>query len=627
MASKGTYNKKTGKRTVNTSVKRAAQRVKDAKAAGFTTTSKYKSSPSQGDIRAAARDLQGGTAPITPESMAKVNAVELPQKNVPVDLSGSTNQINAMLAGANGGTYSPESGFVNPTPTDTTGEQGFTDLFKSYMGTQEQLNADRPSQESFQREMNKELRRKENLVNSLQNQLTTITTDRDAAQLGLEGQGRGISETIIGGQQARIGREAAIQALPIQAQLATAQGDLDSARTYLGQLYQAKSADAQAEYQYKSNLATSIYGFLNTQQQRRVDAATKANDRAFGVAQSNIAYQRQLGLQALEYGQTGLISGISAIDPNSPTFEADMAAFSSQLKDPMKALQMEGQRAQNAANWALANERMIGGERFMTPDGGEISVPTFEEWAEENGGRTWQVGGTEQQMNDLRSRYDDEVSVMEQAAKVSALSPLAREVVNNPQAYYGFTATERGEIFTELASVGLDTKGIISGQKKTLPATQVDNLSQARNVKQDVEKLYQMLQDLPGNGPIGGRLQALDPYNDKVVAINAQITRIVPGLARGIFNEVGVLTDQDVDRYRNTIANPNMTDSQIEQLHNDTVFKIDQSIGSTIDTFNMAGYNVDNFIDQPGQTNQPADDGLTDDEAYELYLLEVNKNN
>jgi hypothetical protein len=270
---------------------------------------------------------------------------------------------------------------------------------------------------------------------------------------------------------------------------------------------------------------------------------------------------------------------------------------------------------------------MTGGQSFITPDGGEVTVPTFEEWAEENGGRTWQVGGTKEAMADLRGKYDDEVSVMEQAARVSALSPLAREVVNNPQAYYGFTATERGKIFEELASVGLDTKGIISGQKKTLPATQVDNLSQARNVKQDVEKLYQMLQDLPGNGPIGGRLQALDPYNDKVVAINAQITRIVPGLARGIFNEVGVLTDQDVDRYRNTIANPNMTDSQIEQLHNDTVFKIDQSISSTIDTFNMAGYNVDNFIDEPNQTNQPADDGLTEDEAYELYLQEVNKNN
>jgi hypothetical protein len=297
--------------------------------------SKTVNGKSEGTRRAEARDLQGGTAPITPESMAKVNAVELPQKTVPVDLSGRTNQINAMLAGANGGTHSPESGFVNPTPTDTTGEQGFIDLFKSYMGTQEQLRDGIPSEESRTREMQAELRPKENLVNSLQNQLTTITTDRDAAQLGLEGQGRGISETIIGGQQARIGREAAIQALPIQAQLAAAQGDLDSARSYLGQLYAAKSADIQAEYQYKSNLASSIYGFLNSQQQRRVDAATKESDRKYAETQSNIAYQRQLSGTALDFQQNGLISGISAIDPKSPTFEQDIAAYTSQLRKPV----------------------------------------------------------------------------------------------------------------------------------------------------------------------------------------------------------------------------------------------------------------------------------------------------
>ena len=343
---------KNKKSSSNASVRRASQRVKDAKAAGFSTTSKLTDSVragrtarpssgstdiSDGQLRGAARDFQGGTRALTPESLAAVNTVKLPTKSQVNDLSGQSNQINAMLAGANGGTYSPETGFVNPTPTDTTGEKGFSDLFQSYMGTQEQLNADRPSQESFQREMNAELRPKENLVNSLQNQLTTITTDRDAAQLGLEGQGRGITDTIIGGQQARIGREAAIQSLPVQAQLAAAQGDLDSARTYLGQLYTARSADAQAEYQYKTNLATSIYGFLGDQQQRRVDAVNKANDRAFGVEQQNLAYQRQLGMQALEFGQNGLISGISSVDPKSPTFEADMAAFTSQLRKPVAA--------------------------------------------------------------------------------------------------------------------------------------------------------------------------------------------------------------------------------------------------------------------------------------------------
>ena len=61
----------------------------------------------------------------------------------------------------------------------------------------------------------------------------------------VEGQGRGQIGDFIGGEQARISREAAIQALPIQAQLATAQADLDSARSYASQLFQAQSQDAE----------------------------------------------------------------------------------------------------------------------------------------------------------------------------------------------------------------------------------------------------------------------------------------------------------------------------------------------------------------------------------------------
>lgn len=292
------------------------------------------------------RDAYYASRPITPESIGnKVEPYQPPAAPPVTDLTGQSNQINAMLAGAMGGTYDSANGFVNPPTTDTTGEKGFEDLFKSYMGTQEQLNADRPSQEAFTREMQAELRPKENLVNSLQNRLQSIADTAKEKQLGLEGQGRGITDTLIGGQQARIGRDAAIESLQFQTQLAAAQGDLDSARSYLGQLYAAKSADVQAEYQYKSNLASSIYGFLNSQQQRRVDAATKEQDRAFGVSQANLAYQRQLGLQALEYGQQGLITGISSVDPSSPTFEQDMAAYSSQLVDPMRGLQMEQMRA------------------------------------------------------------------------------------------------------------------------------------------------------------------------------------------------------------------------------------------------------------------------------------------
>jgi hypothetical protein len=171
--------------------------------------------------------------------------------------------------------------------------------------------------------------------NRYSNQINAITAKRDADMLGLEGQGRGITETIIGGQQARISREAAIMALPVQAQLAAAQGNLEQAQQLMGQLYQAKSADIQADLAYRQNLANSVMSWATSSQQiilqaKQADIAQRAQ-----IAQSNLAYQRQLGLQALEYGQNNLITGIASIDPNSPTFEAEVAAYTARLRKPV----------------------------------------------------------------------------------------------------------------------------------------------------------------------------------------------------------------------------------------------------------------------------------------------------
>jgi len=58
---------------------------------------------------------------------------------------------------------------------------------------------------------------KQQIVGDLTGQLNQIVATSQAQQLQVTGQGRGIPEVIIGGQQAQIAKEAAIQALPIAA--------------------------------------------------------------------------------------------------------------------------------------------------------------------------------------------------------------------------------------------------------------------------------------------------------------------------------------------------------------------------------------------------------------------------
>lgn len=181
--------------------------------------------------------------------------------------------------------------------------------------------------------------------NRYQNQINAITSQRDAQILSLEGQGRGQTQGFIGGEQARISREAAIMALPVQAQLAAAQGNLEQAKELMGQLYQAKSADIQADMSYRTNLVNSLISFASSSQQTVLQAKLADNAQASQIAQQNLAYQRQLSERAFEYGQGNLVTNISSIDPKSPTFEQDLARVASQLKDPMLALQQEQARA------------------------------------------------------------------------------------------------------------------------------------------------------------------------------------------------------------------------------------------------------------------------------------------
>lgn len=56
-------------------------------------------------------------------------------------------------------------------------------------------------------------------------------------------------------------------------------------------------------------------------------------------------------------------------------------------------------------------------------------------------------------------------------------------------------------------------------------------------------------------GPILGIIRSNNPYDVKAQQIQAQLQALVPNLARGIYGEVGVLTDQDIQNYSKTLPN------------------------------------------------------------------------
>lgn len=280
---------------------------------------------------------------ITPDSFKETPAIDIPKPVAPTAVP-DTGIINASLG------QTDASGMFTPIATqagDSESVAAAKDASNTTLGYLQSvlpmLKGEDGANEKALIDARREagVKQAQEEYNRYQNQINAITSKRDAQMLGLEGQGRGITDTIIGGQQARISREAAIMAMPIQAQLAAAQGNLEQAKELMGQLYQVKSADIQADQTYRTNLANSVMGWANTAQSNILQAKLSDISQGAQTAQANLAYQRQLGLQALEYGQNGLITGISSIDPNSPTFEQDIAAYTSQLRKPVAPTKLD----------------------------------------------------------------------------------------------------------------------------------------------------------------------------------------------------------------------------------------------------------------------------------------------
>lgn len=180
-------------------------------------------------------------------------------------------------------------------------------------------------------------------VNNLSAKLNEIVNRGQAQQLSLVGQGRGIPEAIIGGQQAQIGRETAIAALPVQAQLSAAQGNLEMAQDNLDTLFKIYADDARVKYENKKEKAKILWQDATEKEKRLIEKADKLEERAYQEKESIRKEVRDYAKLAMTNGQSDLSARISSLarDVGSPTFDADMQALVRKIKDPVQTAQLQ----------------------------------------------------------------------------------------------------------------------------------------------------------------------------------------------------------------------------------------------------------------------------------------------
>lgn len=145
----------------------------------------------------------------------------------------------------------------------------------------------------------------------------------------------------------------------------------------------------------------------------------------------------------------------------------------------------------------------------------------------------------------------------------------------------------------------------VDGIGTPLSATERNDYVQALNARSNVLRVKALLDEFGSQGPITGKLKGFNLWSTKQAELNSLITQSVPGLARGIFKEVGVLTDQDIERYKGTIPNGTTTLEQAQALTQQLLTTIDMSIQNQLAVHRDSGLNVrdiaNRFETLPGQ--------------------------
>ncbi len=267
----------------------------------------------------------GGESNFSAQSSSNSGLSNSSLPSAPYSSNPGLTDISALYTGSPDYLYDPATGTVTlkeqPQAEEETKKKGWGDFF-SMIPKKKNLYEDPEV-----RKQQAEVRRKQQEVNDYTSQLNSIVSKQQADLLNLReiGSKEGVTETVYGGQQATINREAAVRALPIQAALAGAQGNLELANDYLNQITKIRSEDIDNDYTYQSALYNFAYDRAEKEDQRKLKELDTQNSRAWEMAKLNLADQDAWAKLAISNGQSNLVPRIQSLNPNSPTFRNDLA--------------------------------------------------------------------------------------------------------------------------------------------------------------------------------------------------------------------------------------------------------------------------------------------------------------
>lgn len=210
----------------------------------------------------------------------------------------------------------------------------------------------------------------------------------------------------------------------------------------------------------------------------------------------------------------------------------------------------------------------------------------------------------ERQLTVLQTAYDFVNDDMTEAEKVQAEQAFKVKFENlqtaNDKEIAAYKESITGSQFTsspsDIAVAGGGIYDIMASSAqfdKVLSQTERTSMTKALNVAGQLGNLSDLVNlDSEQYGPIIGRIRGLNPFDTNAQEFKALIQGTVPNLARGIYGEVGVLTDTDIKNYAQTLPTLSSTEEVQDAMLGLTLKLVRDSVRNQLSVAAQNGIDV-----------------------------------
>lgn len=129
--------------------------------------------------------------------------------------------------------------------------------------------------------------------------------------------------------------------------------------------------------------------------------------------------------------------------------------------------------------------------------------------------------------------------------------------------------------------------------KPKIPSESLRQIDSVFGVNEILDQIELKFKNAGPVGPFLGMIRSKNPYDKTAQALTTYVQSTIPGLARGVFREVGVLTDTDIARYERALPSLRTPEDLAKMIVADLKDRLKRTSRNTIRVYNAAGYDTD----------------------------------